>query len=101
MTMRYSYEIKPRPQELGGGWKLRLLDGDTEAGGGVFPVEQDEAAGIDWWNDMRENQREWWIERTVERGALPTAAEAYITYLLAEAHADAEATAYDWLDSRD
>lgn len=41
----YSYEILPRPVELGGGWRLRLLDGNEEVGGGVFPlVEGDEDA---------------------------------------------------------
>lgn len=35
--MNYSYEINPRPVELGGGWRLRLLEGDVEVGGGVFP----------------------------------------------------------------
>jgi len=30
--MSYSYEINPRPVELGGGWELRLLDDDEEAG---------------------------------------------------------------------
>lgn len=38
--MRYSYEIIPRPAELGGGWRLRLLNGDQEEGGGVFPPEK-------------------------------------------------------------
>jgi hypothetical protein len=31
----HGYEITPRPSDLGGGWKLRLLEGDTELGGGV------------------------------------------------------------------
>lgn len=35
--MQYSYEITPRPTELGGGWRLRLLEGNEEVGGGVFP----------------------------------------------------------------
>jgi hypothetical protein len=56
---------------------------------------------MDWWNSLQETERAWWLERTVERGAVGTAAEAYLSYLLAEAHADAEATAYEWLDSRD
>lgn len=38
--MRYSYEINPRPAELGGGWRLRLLEGDQEVGGGVFPPDE-------------------------------------------------------------
>lgn len=36
-AMNYSYEILPRPVELGGGWRLRLLEGSEEIGGGVFP----------------------------------------------------------------
>jgi hypothetical protein len=35
----YTYEILPRPAELGGGWKLRLLERGEEVGGGVFPPE--------------------------------------------------------------
>ncbi len=35
--MDYSYEINPRPVELGGGWRLRLLEDSVEVGGGVFP----------------------------------------------------------------
>jgi len=38
-TMTYSYEITPRPVELGGGWRLRLLEDGVEVGGGVFPPE--------------------------------------------------------------
>ena len=37
-----SYEILPRPVELGGGWRLRLLEGDIEVGGGVFPPMSDD-----------------------------------------------------------
>jgi hypothetical protein len=36
--MQYSYEITPRPVELGG-WRLRLLEDGVEVGGGVFPLE--------------------------------------------------------------
>ncbi|MDM5182036.1 hypothetical protein PO883_33215 [Massilia sp. DJPM01] len=35
--MKYSYEIIPRSVEVGGGWRLRLLEDDVEVGGGVFP----------------------------------------------------------------
>ena len=38
-TMTYSYEITPRPDELGGGWRLRLLEDGVEVGGGVFPPD--------------------------------------------------------------
>lgn len=61
--MNYSYEITPRPDHLGGGWRLRLLEDGEEVGGGVFPpvdgiedaqealqAAQDEAMGeaLDW-----------------------------------------------------
>jgi hypothetical protein len=34
----YRYEIEPRPLDLGGGVRLRLLEDDEEVGGGVFPL---------------------------------------------------------------
>jgi hypothetical protein len=34
----YRYSIEPRPAELGGGWRLRLLENGEEVGGGVFPL---------------------------------------------------------------
>jgi hypothetical protein len=43
--MKYSYEILPRPEELGSGWRLRLLEDGQEVGGGVFsPVSGFEPA---------------------------------------------------------
>ena len=35
--MEFSYEITLRPDALGGGWQLRLLENGEETGGGVFP----------------------------------------------------------------
>jgi hypothetical protein len=35
--MKFSYEILPRPDHLGGGWRLRLLEDGHETGGRVFP----------------------------------------------------------------
>lgn len=102
--MKYSYEITPRPVELGGGWRLQLLEDSVEVGGGVFPIDQEQAApqnGMDWWNGLQEKERAWWLEQAVERGAQGTAAEAYLSYLLIEAHLDAEATAQEWIDSRE
>lgn len=66
--MKYSYEITPRPAELGGGWRLRLIENGQEVGGGVFPPVK----GME-----------------TEKEALQAAFD------------DAEATANDWLDSRD
>lgn len=35
--MTRTYQIDPRPAELGGGWSLKLFEGSEEMGGGVFP----------------------------------------------------------------
>lgn len=35
-----TYEIQPRPSELGGGWSLKLFENGEEMGGGVFPPVQ-------------------------------------------------------------
>lgn len=96
--MSYSYEIKPRLAELGGGWKLALLQDGLEVGGGVFPVlENDPQAGMDWWNRCSETERANWLKAA--GSARP--ADAYHAFLMVEAYADAESAAYDWLDSRD
>lgn len=46
------FEIEPRAAELGGGWRLRLLqeepDGsEIEMGGGVFPPEPEQGISTD------------------------------------------------------
>jgi hypothetical protein len=92
----YSYQIEPRSDELGGGWRLRLLEDDTEAGSGVFPVVDEPNAGMTWWNECSEQERSHWL--MMAASARP--ADAYRAYQLAEAFADAESTAYEWLDSR-
>lgn len=95
--MKYSYEINPRSVELGDGWRLRLLEDGEETGGGVFPVVLDDPqTGMTWWNGCTEAARAHWL--VVAKSAV--AADAYHAHLLAEAYADAEATAYEWLDSR-
>lgn len=35
---RFSYEILPRTEDVGGGYQLRLLDAGQEVGGFVFPA---------------------------------------------------------------
>lgn len=96
--MKYSYEVIPRPVELGGGWRLRMLENGEEVGGGVFPIVLgDPQAGMTWWNDCSEPERGYWL--AVAKSAVP--ADAWAAYQLAEAHADAEETAYGWLDSRE
>lgn len=38
MFNEYGYAIDSRPADLGGGWRLRLLENGEEVGGGVFPL---------------------------------------------------------------
>ena len=38
MLMRYEYEIEPRPLDIGGGWRLRLLDNGLVVGHGDYPL---------------------------------------------------------------
>jgi len=43
----YRYEIEPRSAVLGGGWRLRLMRDDQEAGGGVFPADPADKVAMD------------------------------------------------------
>jgi hypothetical protein len=36
----YRYGIEPRPETLGGGYRLRLIEAGEEVGGGVFPLDE-------------------------------------------------------------
>jgi hypothetical protein len=96
--MAYDYEINPRPAELGGGWRLRLLENGQEVGGGVFPVVignlQDCA---DWWDAMGEEERAHWRART----GTDVPADAWAAWMRSDAYNDAEAVACDWLDARE
>jgi hypothetical protein len=96
--MSYRYEITPLPVELGAGCRLRLLEGDEEMGGGVFLVEDsDPDAGMLWWNECSEQEREHWLMMA----ASERPADAYHASMLFDAYIDAEITAYDWLDSKE
>ena len=95
--MIYSYEIATRPVELGGGWQLRLLEDGVEVGGGVFPVVMDPHRGMTWWNAMTEEKRSHWIKAA--NSARP--ADAYQTFLAANAYLDANNEAYAWLASKE
>lgn len=95
--MSYSYKIKLRPVELGGGWKLALLQDDQEVGGGVFPVpEDDPQAGMNWWNSLTEKRRAHWL--TMAASAMPAAARR--ACLMAEAYNDAQDEAEAWMSTR-
>ncbi|MFA0924668.1 hypothetical protein [Xanthomonas fragariae] len=94
----YTYEIDPRPAELGGGWRLRLLIDGQEEGGGAFPADAhaDPAAGMAWWNGLDEGARRDWMKQAGDTGR---AVDAYAVYLAREAHDDATAEAEAWLVS--
>lgn len=95
--IKHSYEISPRPVELGGGWRLRLLENGEEVGGGVFPVPAvDAEAVMTWWSAWPEQGRAHWQE--IANSNIP--ADVHYAYMQAEAHSDAETVAYEWLDSR-
>lgn len=60
--MECSYEIQPRPEDLGGGRSLKLIEDGQAAGGGVFPVKEDAAhEGMEWWNAGPEARRAHWL----------------------------------------
>lgn len=96
--MSYEYHVTPRPEELGGGWRLQLLEDDVEVGVGVFPVawEEDPQQGITWWNAMTEKARAHWL--AVAGSAVP--ADAWRAYLTEEGHVDAVTEGETWLDTR-
>lgn len=92
--MSRSYEIGPRPAHLGAGWNLKLIDNGQEAGGGVFPLEEeDAAAGMAWWNALTEERRSHWL--MMAASAMPAAARH--AYLLAQAYNDALDEAGAWI----
>ena len=47
MSEHRRLEIRPRPAELGGGWRLRILENGEEVGGGVFPSAPDDPGGLE------------------------------------------------------
>lgn len=89
---RYSYTIEPRSDDLGGGWQLRLFDGREEVGSGVFPLLASAPDDVRaWWTELGEEGRTYW------RGMAqsPDPVKAHHAFLLTEAHAEAEAEAYE------
>ena len=97
--MQYSYEITPRPAELGSGWKLRLLHGDVEMGGGMFPIDYQLANlqdGMSWWKALDESERIFWLKVADSEKS----ADAYHSFLLALAYDEAKREGCAWLKSR-
>lgn len=91
--MHRSYEITPRDPALGGGWNLALFENGKPAGGGVFPLPQeDPVVGMTWWNSMTDEVRAHWLMMA----ASAVAADARHAFRLAEAYEDAQAQGDDW-----
>ena len=94
----YRYQIDPRPESLGGGWKLKLYEDEVEVGGGVFPTgDDDDLAGMAWFNELSEAERLYWLNAS----GSAVAAEARGAFLRDEAFQDAQKEAEDWVNSRD
>jgi hypothetical protein len=95
--MSRRYEIHPRPVGLGAGWSLKLIENGQEVGGGVFPIQEENAsAGIAWWNELTEEKRRHWL--MMAASAMPAAARH--AYLLAEAYNDALEEAEAWVGAK-
>jgi len=93
----YSYTIVPRPSVLGGGWKLTLLEGGEEVGGGVFPLPaEDPRFGMQWWNGLAEPQRAHWL--MMAASAAPAGARS--AFLLAEEYDNAREEGEAWIQSK-
>jgi hypothetical protein len=63
MRKGYTYSITSRPDALGGGWRLRLLNDGEEMGGGVFPpvegIDDAEEALQAAHDDAMDNALDW------------------------------------------
>ena len=92
----HTYKIIPRPDSVGGGWNLKLLEDGEEQGGGVFPVDvSSPEKGIDWWNSIGEKERALWLDEA--KSARP--ADAWHAWQIAEAYDKAHAEGMDWVNS--
>lgn len=62
----YCYRIDPRPADLGGGWRLCLLEQGEEVGGGVFSLaayEGSETPETDAYQDALDEASDWMASR--------------------------------------
>jgi hypothetical protein len=54
----HTYKIHARPRNSGGGWNLKLYEDFQDAGGGAYPVRQEDPhVGMEWWNGLSETRR--------------------------------------------
>lgn len=92
---RYSYEITAQPTELGGGWRLQLLQDVEEVGGGEFPLPPATPAGAAiWWENLNDTQR----SHSLGLDATDAPLGAYRACLLAEQYMMAESVGQAWVE---
>jgi hypothetical protein len=60
---RARYEIAPRGPELGGGWRLRLIEIGEEVGGGVFPALEIEESKTEAYAEAMDETEGWLASR--------------------------------------
>lgn len=95
--MPRTYQITSRDATLGGGWNLALFEDEQPAGGGVFPLPQEESSvGMTWWNSTTEDARTHWL--MMAASAIPAAARH--AFRLAEAYNEAQTEGDDWVNSK-
>ena len=88
------YEVTSRSTDLGGGWKLALLEDGQEAGGGVFPIATvNPKIAMDWWNALPVEERAYWLVKAAS--AAPV--DAWRACLIALAYEDATQEGEDWV----
>jgi len=93
--MRYTYEITPRPESHGGGWRLRLHADGEEVGGDVFHAREAAADVVAaWWATLTDDERLAWLDRSA--GGTP--GQAYRAFVRAAAYDAAERAARRWLE---
>jgi hypothetical protein len=63
------YEVDPRGPELGGGWRLRLIENGEEVGGGVFLASETEESKTEAYAEAMAEAEDWLASRQAE--ALP------------------------------
>ncbi|WP_455285766.1 hypothetical protein [Cupriavidus necator] len=98
MGKRYQIEIIMRHAQVGGGWRLSLIEDGVEVGAGRFPADPDAdpEAKAAWLTALDDDERADWALRagSYEPGQM------WAKFLSDQAYAAAEAEGRAWLGSR-
>lgn len=76
-----SYEIDPHPADLGGGWRLRLLENGEEVGGGVFPANHSDPDPTAPYDEALAAASAWLSSREVARATPHMLTKSGIDYV--------------------